>query len=49
MEKAVNVPVMMESEFFPEDTSEFRVSIRSSDAKQIAVSILNFLKFFIQP
>jgi hypothetical protein len=33
LQKPIAVPVMMEAEFFKEDTSEFKVSIRSSDSK----------------
>ena len=36
MQKPLIAPVMIEAEFFKEDTSEFKVSFRSSDAKQIA-------------
>jgi hypothetical protein len=40
---------MIEAEFFKEDLSEFKLSFRSSDAKQVAVPLINFLKFYIQP
>ena len=47
--KPIIAPVMMEAEFFKEDTSEFKVSFRSSDAKMVASPLVNFLKFFIMP
>jgi hypothetical protein len=40
---------MIEAEFFPEDTSEFKLSFRSSDTKQVAAPLINFLKFYINP
>lgn len=49
IQKPIIGPVMIEAEFFPEDTTEFKLSFRSSDAKQIAVPLINFLKFYIQP
>jgi len=38
---------MVEAEFFKEDLSEFKLSFRSSDSKQVAVPLINFLKFYI--
>ena len=49
MQKPIIGPVMIEAEFFQEDLSEFKLSFRSSDAKKIAVPLINFLKFYIQP
>ncbi len=49
MQKPIIAPVMIEAEFFKEDSSEFKVSFRSSDAKIIASPIINFLKFYMQP
>ena len=40
---------MVEAEFFKEDMTEFKLSFRSSDAKQIASPLINFLKLYIQP
>jgi hypothetical protein len=40
---------MIEAEFFKEDSSEFKLSFRSSDAKQVASPLINFLKFYINP
>jgi hypothetical protein len=40
---------MVEAEFFQEDISEFKLSLRSSDAKPVAAQLINFLKFYIQP
>jgi len=45
----VSVPVMMEAEFFKDDTTEFKISLRSSDSKMVATPLINFLKFYIQP
>mmetsp|Transcript_20300 Transcript_20300/g.19225 ORF Transcript_20300/g.19225 Transcript_20300/m.19225 type:complete len:203 (+) Transcript_20300:1729-2337(+) len=49
VQKPISVPIMMEAQFFEEDTSEFKLSFRSSDAKLIASPLINFLKFFVQP
>ncbi len=49
MQKPVIAPVMIEAEFFEEDKTEFRISFRSSDAKSIALPLINFLKFYMQP
>eukprot|EP00347_Sterkiella_histriomuscorum_P016610 403352528 len=49
MQKAIIAPVMIEAEFFKEDTSEFKVSFRSSDTKTVAQPLINFLKFYMQP
>ncbi|TNV73970.1 hypothetical protein FGO68_gene13707 [Halteria grandinella] len=49
IQKPIIAPVMIEAEFFKEDTSEFKLSFRSSDAKQVAAPLINFLKFYINP
>lgn len=49
IQKPIIAPVMVEAEFFKEDLSEFKLSFRSSDSKQVAVPLINFLKFYIQP
>lgn len=49
VQKPVTSPIMMEAEFFKEDLSEFKVSFRSADGKQIAAPLINILKFFINP
>ena len=47
MQKPIIAPLMIEAEFFKEDTSEFKVSFRSSDAKIIASPIINLLRFYM--
>jgi hypothetical protein len=49
VQKPLLALVMMEAEFFKEDFSEFKLSMRSNDTKQIANHLINFLKFYIQP
>lgn len=49
IQKPIIAPVMVEAEFFKEDLSDFKLSFRSSDAKQVAAPLINFLKFYIQP
>lgn len=43
------VPVMVEAEFYSEDTSAFRLSIRAAPSKNFAVALVNLLKLFMFP
>jgi len=49
MHPPVTATLLIESEFFPEDTTEFKVSVRAGEGKPVAASVLNLLKFYIQP
>ena len=49
MAAAVSVPVMVEAEFYPEDTTSFRLSIRAAPSKNFAAAIVNLLKLFMSP
>ncbi|CDW83693.1 ap-2 complex subunit alpha-2-like [Stylonychia lemnae] len=49
MQKPIIAPIMIEAEFFKEDISEFKISVRSNDSKMIAQPLINFLKFYMQP
>ena len=43
------VPVMIEAEFYPEDTSSFRLSIRAAPSNSLVPAIVNLLKLFMYP
>jgi len=49
MQAAVNLPLMVEAEFYSEDTSEFRLSVRAPPKENVAVSLVNLLKLFMYP
>lgn len=40
--------IMAEAEFFEEDTSEFKFSIRTSDGPKVAKSLVMLLRFFME-
>ena len=39
---------MMEAEFYPEDTKEFRLSVRTPPKENLAIALVNLLKLYIQ-
>ena len=50
MQPAVTAPVMIQVEFYPQDSmSEFRMSVRSTDAKRVAPSLYSLFKLFVNP
>jgi len=49
MAAAYSVPIMVEAEFYQEDTSSFRLSIRAAPSQNLANAIVNLLKLFMYP
>ncbi len=49
MHTPISVPVMLTAEFFEEDKSEFKLSLRATDIKIVAGPIINLIKFYIVP
>ena len=49
MRPAVSVPIMVEAEFYEEDTSDFRLSLRAPPSENLVVSLLQLLQFFMYP
>ena len=48
MAKSESIPLMIEVQFYPDiQTSEFRLSLRSTANKMIASQVINFIKFFM--
>ena len=48
MAKSESIPLMLEVQFYPDiQTSEFRLSLRSTHNKMIASQVINFIKFFM--
>ena len=43
------IPLMLEAQFYDEDTSEFRLSIRAPPSTNLAVAVVNILKLFMYP
>ena len=43
------VPLMLEAQFYDEDTSEFMLSIRAPPSSNLAVTLVNLLKLFMYP
>ena len=42
-------PLMLEAQFYDEDTSEFRLSIRAPPSSNLAVAVVNLLRLFMYP
>ena len=49
MQPPTMIPLMLEAQFYDEDTSEFRLSIRAPPSNNLAVAIVNLLKLFMYP
>jgi hypothetical protein len=49
MKPANLVPVMVEAEFYNEDTSSFRLSVRAAPSKNMGPAIVNMLKLYMFP
>jgi hypothetical protein len=48
MAKAESIPLMIEVQFYPDiQSSEFRLSLRSTANKMIASQVINFIKFYM--
>jgi len=48
MDTPEKIPLMLEAEFYPEiQTSEFRLSLRSTNKKVIIPEILNIIKLYM--
>ena len=49
MQAPVMVPIMLEAQFYQEDTTDFRLSIRTPPSNNLAVSLVNLFKLFMYP
>jgi hypothetical protein len=49
MQPPVIAPVLVQAEYYDEDLTEFRMSIRSSDGKKIAPQMMALIKFYVNP
>ncbi len=45
----VNIPLMIEAEFYPEDISDFRFSVRAPPKDGLAQAVVNLLKLYMYP
>lgn len=45
----VNIPFMIEAEFYPEDISDFRFSVRAPPKDGLAQAVVNLLKLYMYP
>ena len=46
---SMHVPVMIEAQFYDEDTSDFRLSLRLPPSENLAVSLVHLLQLFMYP
>ena len=49
MQDPVKMPIMLEAEFFAEDTTEFKLSARTGNGPMAAEQIVQLVRFFINP
>ena len=42
------VPVMVEAEFYAEDTADFRMSLRAPPSNKLLVSLVNMLNLYFK-
>jgi hypothetical protein len=40
---------MVEAEFYPEDTTDFRFSVRATPKEGLCTAVVNLLKFYMYP
>ena len=49
MQPSAMVPLMIEAQFYEEDTTEFRLSMRTPPSENLVASLVQLLEFFMYP
>ena len=49
MQPSMTVPIMVEAQFYEEDSSEFRLSVRAPPCEHMVVALVQILQLFMYP
>ena len=49
MAPSLVVPLMIEVQFYEEDKTEFRISVRAPPSENLSASLVNFLQLYMYP
>ncbi len=49
MKPSMTVPLMIEAQFYEEDPSEFRLSVRAPPSENLVIGLVQLLELFMYP